>query len=113
MDPYIFQGVVLPERAALSMQFVSVISHSTSGRSARASVSIILNQITMWLETDSEWELLDLRNVVKSLLQNELAKVGYLLGYAYDVEVTRALHRSLGIDQVFGIPRSQGSCRLG
>lgn len=85
------------------MQFTVVFSHATSGNSARANVSIILNQIVVWLDSEIQWNIYDLRNVVKALLQNELAKVAYLRGYAYDVEVTRVMHRELEIDQVFGI----------
>jgi len=103
MEPYLFQGVVLPERAQLSLQFALGFSHITSGIAGVAKVSVVLNQVAVWIETDHEWDIFDLRNVVKNLVQSHLDMVGYLKGYAYDFEVTRVLNRSRGIDYVFGI----------
>lgn len=103
MEPYLFHGVVLPERAQLSLQFSLHFSHVTSDVNGVAKVSVILNQVAVWVESDYEWDIFDLRNVVKNLVQNHLAMIGYLKGYAYDFEVTRVLNQSLGIDYVFGI----------
>jgi hypothetical protein len=104
MDPYLFEGVVHPERAQITLQLPPFgFRHITSGTEAVAYVSIVLNQIALWVETASEWDILDLRNVAKGILQNELAIVGYLKGYAYEVEIRRVLNRSLSVDHVFGI----------
>jgi len=104
MEPYLFEGVVHPERAQITLQLPPLgFRHLTSGTEAVAHVSIVLNQIALWVESATEWDIFDLRNVAKSILQNELAIVGYLKGYAYDVEIRRVLHRALGIDYVFGI----------
>jgi|SRR5918996_1913116 hypothetical protein len=103
MDPYFFHGVVLPERAQLSLQFALRFSHLKSGVSGVAKVSVVLNQVAVWVESDYEWDIFDLRNVVKNIVQNHLAMVGYLKGYAYDFEVTRVLNQSRGIDYVFRI----------
>src|SRR6266542_230468 len=102
-EPYLFQGVVLPERAQLSLQFSMGFTHVTSGVACTAKVSVVLNQVAVWLESDHKWDILDLRNVVKTLVQNHLDQVGYLKGYAYDFEVTRVLSQSRGIDYVFGV----------
>jgi hypothetical protein len=103
MEPYLLNGVVLPERAQLSLSFALEFSHLTSGVSGVAKVSILLNQVAVWVESEHEWDIFDLRNVVKSILQTHLAMVGYLKGFAYDFEVTRVLNQSRAIDYVFGI----------
>ena len=103
MEPYLFQGVVLPERAQLSLQFALSFSHVSSGVTGLAKVSIVLNQVAVWVESEHNWDVYDLRNVVKNIVQNHLAMLGYLKGYAYDFEVTRVLNQSRGIDYVFGI----------
>jgi hypothetical protein len=103
MEPYLLYGVVLPERAQLSLQFELGFSHIATGVKANAKVSIVLNQIVVWVESDHEWDIFDLRNVVQNIVQSHLAMVGYLKGYAYDSEITRVLNQSRGIDRVFGI----------
>ena len=103
MEPYLFQGVVLPERAQLSLQFGLRFVHLVSGIPAIAKVSIILNQVAVWVESDYDWNVSDLRNVVKNIVFHQLAIVGYLKGYAYDFEITRVVNQSRGIDLVFGI----------
>jgi hypothetical protein len=103
INSYLFEAVVHPERAQISLQFSLRFSHLTSGVEASASVSVVLNQVAVWIDSAIEWDIFDLRNVVKSVLQNELAVVGYLKGYAYEVEIRRVLNRGRGIDYVFGI----------
>lgn len=103
MEPYLFQGVVLPERAQLSLQFTLVYSHITSGIAGAAKVNIILNQVAVWIESEHEWDIFDLRNVVKNIVQSHLDMVGYIKGYAYDFELTRVLNQYRNIDYVFGI----------
>lgn len=103
MEPYLFSGVVLPERAQLSLQFTLGFSHIASGINGAAKVSIVLNQVAVWVESEHDWDAFDLRNVVKNIVQSHLAMVGYLKGYAYDFEITRVLSPSRGIDYVFGI----------
>lgn len=70
---------------------------------ADAQISIILNQVAVWVDSNTEWNIFDLRNVVKIIVQNEIAIIGYLKGYAYEVEIRRILQSELGIDYVFGI----------
>lgn len=103
MEPYLFHGVVLPERAPLSLQFALEFSHVASGFNGVAKVSIVLNQVAVWVESEHDWDIFDLRNVVKNIVQSDLAMVAYLTGNAYDFEVTRVLSQSRGIDRVFGI----------
>jgi hypothetical protein len=103
MDPYLFQGVVLPERAQLTVQFGLGFEHLGSGVKGVANVSIINNQIAVWVATDREWDVFDLRNLVRNIVQNDLAIIGFLKGYAYDIELTRVTNQSRNVDHVFGI----------
>jgi hypothetical protein len=103
MNTYIFQGVVRPERAQLSLQFGLVFKHLTSGVEATAQVSIILNQTVVWVETQHVWDLFDLRNVVANIVQGHLQMIGFLKGYGYDLELTRVINREQSVDYVFGI----------
>jgi len=103
MEPYLFYGKILPERAPISLSFGLGFSHFTSGSTGKAEVSIVLNQLSITVHTEKDWNIFDLRNVVRHLVQTHLAMIGYLKGYAYDLEITRVLNSALGIDYVFGI----------
>ena len=103
MQTYLFHGVILPERAQISLNFEVGFTHLTSGDEGRAKVSIILNQLSVTVDTKTVWDIHDLRNVVKNIIQNHLAMIGYLKGCAYDFEVTRVLNPPEKIDYVFGI----------
>lgn len=104
MDPYILHGLVLPERAQISFG-PSEFEYRTlqSGRTGRARVNIVLNNITVWWFADAQWDLFDLRNVVAQSVLSEVSIIGYIKGYGYDVEIRQVLHNELGIDYVYGI----------
>lgn len=103
MEPYLFYGVILPERAQMSLNFELGFSHFSSGEEGEAKVSIVLNQLTVTVYTKTKWDIFDLRNVVKHIVQSHLGMIGYLKGYAYEFDVIRVLNPSLDIDYVFGI----------
>ena len=103
MQPYIFQGIVRAERAQLSLQLDLGFEHLSSGVQATARVSILLNQAVVWVETEHDWNIFDLRNVVANIVQSQLQMVGYLKGLAYDFELTRVLNQERATDIVFGI----------
>lgn len=103
MEVYLIEGTVLPERARIDHQFGLKFSHFGTGNSGSMTVSIICNKVMVWLETPIEWEVLDIRNLVKYSLLNELAVVGFLHGYTYELDVSRICNRERGIDAVFGI----------
>jgi hypothetical protein len=103
MEPYLIQGIVLPERAQLSLQFKVQFSHSLSKAEGIVTVSIILNKVAVWIDGIHEWDIFDLRNMVRKIIQTHLAIIGYLNGCAYDIEITRILHRESDIDYVYGI----------
>ncbi|PIB67738.1 hypothetical protein AOA62_06215 [Pseudomonas sp. 2995-3] len=104
MDTYLFSGVILPERAQLTLQNSHTFSHMSSGVTGSIHISVLCNQLAVWVTSEGyDWDIFDLRNMVKTGVQNQISMVGYLLGYAYDVEITRVLHPGRGIDHVFGI----------
>lgn len=103
MDAYLFAGIILPERAQLSLQSARRFVHLSSGITGGVRVSILNNQLAVWVESDHDWDVFDLRNMVKTWVQNQLAIVGFVLGYAYEIEISRVLHQKKSIDYVFGI----------
>jgi hypothetical protein len=103
MTTYLFHGLVHPERAQISLQCSLSFTHITSGEEATARVSVVLNQVAVWIETQVTWDVHDLRNVVKSIVSHELEIVGFVHGYAYDVEIRRVLNPELEVDHVYGI----------
>lgn len=104
MDAYLFSGVVLPERAQLMLNNEHRFTHLGLGVSGSLKISIIYNQVAVWVTSEEhDWDIFDLRNMVKTSVQNQIALAGYLLGYAYDLEITRVLHLTKQIDYVFGI----------
>lgn len=104
MYRYFLDGMVHPERAQIPDRRISAkFRHAASGVDAKADIRILLNQVAVWVETEVEWNALDLRNVVKYLVQLEMDLVGYVLGHTYDVEIRRVICPEVGLDVVFGI----------
>ena len=104
MDPYILHGLVLPERAQLSFG-PSDFEYRTleGGRTGHARINVVLNNVTVWWFVDAEWDLFDLRNTVARSVLHEVAIIGFIKGYGYDVEIRQVLNNTLGIDYVYGI----------
>lgn len=103
METYLIEGTVHPERAQISMKFGFSCQHLASNTTASISVNIQLNKIVAWVDTEAEWPLYDLRNFIKTAISNELSVVGFLHGYAYELDVTRIVQRERDIDWVIGI----------
>jgi hypothetical protein len=109
LEPYLFYGTVLPERAPLSLKYktpkrISVQTADGESRSLNVHLNIILNQIGVTVEVEQEFErIFDLRNIVKDIIQDDLALVGFIKGHAYNFEITRVINRSFSTDFVFGI----------
>lgn len=104
MTQYFFEGVIYPERAHLSIPKYSLsFLHPTSKLTAEVAVSVILNHAAVWVDTQAEWDIYDLRNIILTILQYELSVIGYLKGLAYSVEVRRVINLERNVDYVFGI----------
>ncbi len=102
-ESFYFQGVILPERAKLSFSYEMDFSTKDVADPIRMKVDIINNQLAVWVDSNLNWDIFDLRNIVRNLVQNHLNMLGYLKGYAYDLEIIRVINRSKNIDYVFGI----------
>jgi hypothetical protein len=100
MEPYLLYGVVLPERAQISLICELEFSHLGTDAVGNVRLSIVLNQVVIWIESAHEWDIFTLHNVAKNIVQNQLAIVGFLKGFAYHCEITRVLNKGRGIDYV-------------
>ena len=103
MEPYLFVGTVMPERAVLSFDDALEFQHLSSGRTVKAAISVLNNQVAVRVETEDDWDLHELRNVVKNILRDRLAVIGFVRGCAYELDVTRVMSRERGVNYVFGI----------
>jgi hypothetical protein len=103
MEPYLFHGIVRPERAVLSLKFAHEFPNIAPGIELVVKGSIVLNQVACWVESDHDWDVFELRDIVKNIVQTHLAIVGFLKGYAYDFEIVRVLNQTRARDYVFGI----------
>lgn len=101
---YIIKGIVHPERAQISLGPIQFeFLHPSTGDRAKTALNIVLNQVTVLVRSDVEWDIFDLRNVAKQLVADQLAMVGYIKGYAYEIEIRQVLNTEKGIDYVYGI----------
>ncbi len=98
-----FSGVVLPERAPLSVSTVhSQVIGASGDVYATLTLNVWLNQITVTVDS-SEPSVLTLRNLARSEAECVTSVAGFLTGCGYDVEITKAFDESLASTQVFGI----------
>lgn len=101
---YIIKGIVHPERAQLSFGLPEFsIHHPATNNEAKVKLNILLNRITLLISTDNDWDLDDLRNLAKKFVNDYLAIIGFIKGYAYDAEIIEILNIDKGIDYVYGI----------
>jgi hypothetical protein len=103
MTTYLFLGLVLPERAPLTLQIPGKTKYANPSITAELEISIWLNQVVVWAKTESECNIFDLGNLVREVLQTEIAIIGYLKGYTFTIEIRRVLNPDFNVDYVFGI----------
>ncbi|MEQ1867905.1 MAG: hypothetical protein ABL996_25075 [Micropepsaceae bacterium] len=98
-----FSGVVTPERASISVSEVrSLIKKPDGSEYAHLTLNIYNNQITVSVDTE-ETDIFAVRNFVRSEAEFVTNVAGFLLGYGYDVEITKAFDDTLSQTKVFGI----------
>jgi len=103
MSKLFFSGVVLPERAPLSVSEVHSQIVGPDGKTyATLALNICNNQISVVVESD-EPDIFTLRNIVRSEAEFVTNVAGFLCGYGYDIEITKAFGDALDPTQVFGI----------
>ena len=104
METYLFHGKILPERAQISFEAPTRTSnHFVTGNDIQIDVSIKLNQLLVRVRSNDEWNILDLRNLVLDVVTVDMSMIGFLRGFAYDVEITRVVTEVGKVDAVFGI----------
>jgi len=107
MKSYIFSGKVLPERANVNVTPLEVkMDAIDAGISGTAIVSIVASQVSVVFNTNSDSDLLTLKNYVEYLVRNLVDAFGYLSGRGYDIEITSAINHE-GKYTVFGVGISE------
>ncbi len=98
-----FSGLILPERAPLSLATVRSKIHDREGREvASIGLNIYANQITAAVDS-VDAELYTLRNFVRAEAEFLTGLVGFVAGHGYDVVITKAFGEDLDPTLVFGI----------
>jgi hypothetical protein len=100
---YTFLDIAHPERALLSVGKKRLKFSDSEDVSHFAEIEIILNRISVHIETEKEWNLEDLKNTVKNLILNVVNIFGYLHGLAYEVEVSQVINCEKNVNYVFGV----------
>ena len=105
MKRYYFSGVIHPQRAPLTVQELGFRLGKLDGSPfATMKFSIVCNQITCVIECDSDDEdIFSLRNLVKSNIETVISLLGFIKGYAYDIEITKVFDEGCSLCWVFGI----------
>ncbi|MFN6536585.1 MAG: hypothetical protein RM021_009455 [Nostoc sp. EkiNYC01] len=105
MKRYYFSGVVHPERASLTVQEIRIRIGNIDGNPfATMKFSVVCNQIICVIECDlNNEDVFSLRNIVKSNIETVISILGFLKGYAYDVEITKVFDEECNFYLIFGI----------
>lgn len=101
---YIFTGVVHPQRAAIYDKALKVYFGVGDNPSRwYCDARILCNQLFAEVITDVYVNEFDLKNTVEGLINCELARLGFILGYDFKLSIDRVVNREIGLDRVFGI----------
>lgn len=107
MNSFIFSGKVLPERANVNITPLEIKMEAIgSGISGTAIISIAVSQVSVVFNTNSDSDLMTLKNTVESLVRNLVDAYGYLSGRGYDIEITSVVDPE-GRHTVFGVGISE------
>lgn len=103
MNSYIFSGKVLPERANVNITPIEVkIDAIDAGISGTAIISINVSQVSVVFNTNSNSDLMTLKNYVDYSVRTLIDAFGYLSGRGYDIEITSVVNHE-GKHAVFGV----------
>jgi hypothetical protein len=105
MKKYYLSGIIHPERANISISEIEqTLWLKDGGKYGSLKFNIYNNQITATLEIENEMEdIPTIRNNVKSVIETAVNALGFLKGYAYDVEITKIFDENLGVTKIYGI----------
>ena len=103
-NTYIIKGIVHPERAQISFGPIHTeIVLISTGLKLKIELNVVLNQVTFQIQSEEEWDIYDLRNIAKRFTFDQLTMIGFIKGYAYDIEIVQILNFDKQIDFVYGI----------
>lgn len=103
MPNYILLGKAYPLRAMLNVPIHEFIAlRRGSADQMRVRMSIFSNEITSYLDTDSEMDIYDLRNAALNLASKIVSAVGFYAGISWQIDISHILCRELDLDFVFG-----------
>jgi hypothetical protein len=105
MKKFFLSGTVRPERAVLDISNLAHEFNSKDGKKeGLIKFNIFKNQITCFIEWENEKEdIYTIRNIAKASIELITNVVGFLKGYAYDVEITKIFDGDLELSFIFGI----------
>lgn len=105
MKKLFLSGTLHPERAMLSVGNLEHELMAPDGKKqGRIKFNIYNNQITAFVEWENDSEdIYTLRNITKAGVELITNVVGFLKGYAYDVEIAKIFDGELDLSFVFGV----------
>lgn len=107
MSQYIFIGTIHPARAIVEHhEFKIKTTFKTADNKSgnfSADVRILMNQLLIFLEGDDVYDPFTMRNLVQGIVESDLAKVSFITGHSYNVEIVRVSNNFLKWDLVYGI----------
>jgi hypothetical protein len=105
MKKLFLSGTIHPERAGLTIKNLENEFVSPDGKIVgRLKFNITNNQVTALIESENEREnIYTLRNYTKACVEFVTNLMGFIKGYAYDVEITKVFDDKLDHYFVFGI----------
>lgn len=105
MPQYILKGIVHPQRATLSLSrpIERKVIHLSSKKELSIELNIVVNHITIWIESIEELSDDDLRNIGRYFTNSICSVLSFIYGYYYEAEIIQILSKEKGIDRVFGI----------
>lgn len=103
MRKLLFTGVIRPERAQLTIGTVEHQLELASGTTCQVKFNVFNNQLSALVEAEESEDIYTLRNVVKGTIELITDIIGFVRGYAYDVEIVKVVNEDLELSHVFGI----------
>lgn len=103
MQRLYFSGVVLPERALLSVSgYQAQVVRQDGSAYMTIQLNIWNNQVSAAVDTE-EPDIFTTRNLVRREVELVTGIAGFILGHSYDVEITKVFGAELTPTYVFGV----------
>lgn len=104
MKLYMFYGHVIPERANVNISRITTkVEGADVAFTADVTIDILASQIIVSLQTETDIDVVDIKNIISLHVHTILDTYGYLKGFAYNLEITSMLDLTTGDKHVFGV----------